>query len=298
MRKLAVVVGAIFALSFSSIQAWANEAATSSGPDKATVAVSELVISPSISEKQATIVRNSSLIADVENAIRNGRKFDLLTRRGAALEAIRKEQKFAQSGLAAGDAAVEGQLSNADLILLIEVTQFSFGRSSSRVPNTEKYRVSDSCSIELSVQILDSSRGSVTASFPIKASAKSGTAMANKIGTANTAILSQTLEKAAASLANQLSDTVFPITVLSVKGKRLFVNRGNDSGLKPGDIFDVFEPGEELIDPETGENLGSTEMEVGKARVIRVNPKMTIMEVINGDPSYMQQGFILRAPVK
>ena len=158
--------------------------------------------------------------------------------------------------------------------------------------------MSDSCSIELSVQILDSSRGSVTASFPIKASAKSGTAMANKIGAANTAILSQTLEKAAASLANQLSDTVFPITVLSVKGKRLFVNRGNDSGLKPGDIFDVFEPGEELIDPETGENLGSTEMEVGKARVIRVNPKMTIMEVINGDPSYMQQGFILRAPVK
>lgn len=213
------------------------------------------------------------------------------------MQAIRQEQEFAKSGLAAADAAAEGQMSNAQSLVQVEVTQFSFGRSSSRVPNTEKYRVSDYCRIELSVQIIDTSRGSVSASFPIKASTTSGTAMANRIGSASSAVLDQTLEKAAGTLANMLSDTVFPIQVLTVKGKRLWVNRGNDSGLHVGDVFDIFEPGEELVDPQTGESLGSTETEVGKARVVRINPKVTIVEMTDGDPSYIQPGFILRAPV-
>ena len=157
--------------------------------------------------------------------------------------------------------------------------------------------MSDYCRLELSVQIIDTSSGSVMASFPIKSSASSGTAMANKIGAANQAVMDQALEKAAGTLANMLSDTVFPIQVLAVKGKRIFVNRGNDSGLKRGDIFEIFEPGEELIDSATGDNLGTTEMEVGKARVVRVNPKMTIMEIIEGDPAYIQKDFILRATI-
>ena len=291
MRKLMAILFSILILACCADQSFANAV------QKYRVAVSDLVISPGVPEKQASIVRNSSLIADIENAIRNGRKFELLTRRGAAMQAIRQEQEFAKSGLAAADAAAEGQMSNAQSLVQVEVTQFSFGRSSSRVPNTEKYRVSDYCRIELSVQIIDTSRGSVSASFPIKASTTSGTAMANRIGSASSAVLDQTLEKAAGTLANMLSDTVFPIQVLMVKGKRLWVNRGNDSGLHVGDVFDIFEPGEELVDPQTGESLGSTETEVGKARVVRINPKVTIVEMTDGDPSYIQPGFILRAPV-
>ena len=59
-----------------------------------------------------------------------------------------------------------------------------------------------------------------------------------------------------------------------------------------GERFIVFEPGEQLIDPQTGENLGSAEMEVGEAKVVRINPKVTVMEVIKGDASYITQGFI------
>ena len=292
MRNLVAIISTILTLILGATLSLANDV------QKYRVAVSDLVISPGVPEKQATIVRNSSLIADVENAIRNGRKFELLTRRGAAMEAIRKEQEFAKSGLAAADAAEEGQMANAQSLVQVEVTQFSFGRSSSRVPNTEKYRVSDHCRLELSVQIIDTSRGSVTAAFPIKVSTSSGSSMANKVGAANSVIMDQALEKAAGVLANMLSDTIFPIQVMTVKGKRLWVNRGNDSGLKVGDVFDVFEPGEELIDPQTGESLGSAEMEVGKARVVRINPKVTVVEMTEGDPSYIQPGFILRAPVK
>lgn len=102
-------------------------------------------------------------------------------------------------------------------------------------------------------------------------------------------MLDNAIERAAGSLANQLSDTVFPITVIQVKGKRIWVNRGNDSGMKMGERFIVYEPGEELIDPQTGENLGSAEMEVGEAKVVRINPKVTLLDITSGDPSMIGQ---------
>lgn len=263
------------------------------------VSVADLAVSDSLSEQQKKTVLTSSLIADIENAIRNGRKFELLTRRADALAEIRKEQAFAKSGLAAGDAAAEGQLSNAQSIVKVTVESFSFGRSATKIPNLEgKYKVQDSASIALNVQILDTTNGTVTGAFPVKASSASGTSIRNGVGGASKSILEQTMAKAAGNLANQLSDTIFPITVIQVKGKRIWVNRGNDSGMKMGERFIVFEPGEDLIDPQTGENLGSAEMEVGEAKVTRINPKVTVLEVTKGDPAQIAQGFLLRRPVK
>ncbi len=263
------------------------------------VSVADLAVSDSLSAQSKKTVLESSLIANIENAIRNGRKFELLTRRADALAEIRKEQEFAKSGLAAGDAAHEGQLSNAQSVVKVTVESFAFGRSAQKIPNIDgKYKVSDNASITLNVQILDTTKGTVTGAFPIKASASSGTTIRNGVGGASRSILDKALERAAGNLANQLSDTIFPITVIQAKGKRIWVNRGNDSGMRMGERFIVFEPGEQLIDPQTGENLGSAEMEVGEAKVVRINPKVTVMEVIKGDASYITQGFILRRPAQ
>ena len=263
------------------------------------VSVADLAVSDSVSAKNRKCVLESSLISNIENAIRNGRKFELLTRRADALAEIRKEQEFAKSGLTAADAAAEGQLSNAQSVIKVTVESFNFGRSASKVPNLEgKYKVSDNASISMSVQILDTTKGTVVGAFPVKASSSSGTSVSNGIGSPSRVILDQALERAAGNLANQLSDTIFPITVIQAKGKRLWVNRGNDSGMKQGETFIVYEPGEDLIDPQTGENLGSAEMEVGVAKVVRVNPKVTILELTKGEPDSIGQGFILRRPVK
>lgn len=263
------------------------------------VSVADLAVSDSLSASAKKTVLESSLLDQIENAIRSGRKFELLSRRADVLAEVRKEQEFAKSGLAAGDAAEEGQLSNAQSVVRVKVESFSFGRNATKIPNIEgKYKVSDSASLTLSVQIIDTTRGAVTSSFPVKASASSGTTVRNGVGGASRAILDQAIERAAGSVANQLSDTIFPITVVQVKGKRIWVNRGNDSGMKNGETFIVYEPGEELIDPQTGENLGSAEMEVAEAKVVRINPKVTMLDITKGDPSAVEQGFILRRPVK
>lgn len=120
------------------------------------VSVADLSVSDALSAQSRKTVMESSLIDSIENAIRNGRKFELVTRRADALAEIRKEQEFAKSGLAAGDAAAEGQLSNAQSVVKVKVESFAFGRQATKIPNLEgKYKVSDSASLSLSVQIID-----------------------------------------------------------------------------------------------------------------------------------------------
>lgn len=267
--------------------------------EKYRVAITDLVLSPSLSASAAKTVSQSSLRSDMEAGVRNSRKFDVVSRNTATLNAIRAEQQFAKSGLAAGDAAQEGQLSNAQSIVQVEVQNFSFGRSAKKVPNIDnKYRVSDYASIELGVTIVDTTTGKITGAFNVKGNASSPTVVANSVGSASRTILNKALDRAVGSFVDQLTDTIFPIMVIQAKGKRLYVNRGNDGGMKVGDTFIVFLPGEDLIDPVTGENLGSEEKEIGTAKVTRVNPKFTIVEMTKGDTALVQPGCILRRPVK
>jgi hypothetical protein len=58
------------------------------------------------------------------------------------------------------------------------------------------------------------------------------------------------------------------------------INRGDGTGIKEGQTWDVFAPGEELIDPDTGESLGSEEIPMGKVRVIAVTPKFARATVV------------------
>ena len=136
--------------------------------EKYRVAITDLVLSPSLSASAAKTVSQSSLRSDMEAGVRNSRKFDVVSRNAATLNAVRAEQQFAKSGLAAGDAAQEGQLSNAQSIVQVEVQNFSFGRSAKKVPNIDnKYRVSDYASIELGVTIVDPKLPSANSeSFP------------------------------------------------------------------------------------------------------------------------------------
>jgi hypothetical protein len=44
----------------------------------------------------------------------------------------------------------------------------------------------------------------------------------------------------------------------------VFMKPGSKGGVKPGMVFSVYRPGEELIDPDTGLSLGTEEMKIGE----------------------------------
>ena len=62
---------------------------------------------------------------------------------------------------------------------------------------------------------------------------------------------------------------VFKI-VRIVNDRNIVINAGNDQGLKEGDILEVFVPGEEIIDIDTGESLGTLDIIKAKLEIKNV----------------------------
>lgn len=75
----------------------------------------------------------------------------------------------------------------------------------------------------------------------------------------------------------------------------IVINRGKDSGVRKGMLFEIFAPGgEEVWDPDTGETLGTVEDIKAKAEVIEVKDRLSVARLQNpampfGDLGEMQE---------
>lgn len=59
---------------------------------------------------------------------------------------------------------------------------------------------------------------------------------------------------------------------------RVVVNAGLNDLVHDGDILEVYVPGSEVKDPDTGESLGTLDYVKAKLRVVDVFPKMCVCE--------------------
>lgn len=59
---------------------------------------------------------------------------------------------------------------------------------------------------------------------------------------------------------------------------KVVVNAGSNSYINEGDTLEVYQPGQEVTDPDTGESLGTLDFVKAKLRVVDVFPKMCVCE--------------------
>ena len=271
--------------------------ASAAAPQKPRIAVMEPMVGEGVSKWSKNYLEVQTLWDEMEASVQKSRKFEVLSRKQAVLESIAKEQAAAKSKAFAGDAAPEGQLKNANFQVIPVVQDFKFYRSSTPVPNLEsKYWRQDSGMLEIQAQVVDVATGAIKSTFYMKSSFGTKKQVVNtKGGAPNSVHFTKMAKDVSGQMADQLVDLVFPMLVLNVQGDQLWINRGQDGGLKKGDKLKVFRPGEDLVDPYTGEKLGSAESEIGTAEVARVNPKFTILTG-NGLSEPAQMGDIVRKP--
>lgn len=266
---------------------------------KPRVAVKPARVGEGVSESLLKYLNLTTILDEMEASVQKTRKFELLSRKQEVLEDIRTEQEFAKSSLTQGNAAPEGQIENANFLVLPTVQDFKFYRSATPVPNiANKYVRSDSGMLEINAQIIDTATGGIKTTFYLKSSFGTGKRVVNSRGGMPSSTHFTNMAKAvSAQMADQLVDSVFPMRILNVQGRQVWINRGQDGGLSEGDVLKVFRPGVELIDPDTGENLGSAETEVAEIKVTRINPKFTIAETNSSDPAdSVIKGDIVRKP--
>jgi len=284
-----VLFGLIGLFSFVSIASYAAPRA------KPIVAIKKPKIGEGVSKYSKKYLNLTTLWDEMEASIQKNRKFTLVSRKKEVLQDIREEQEFAKSELTAGNAAAEGQIKNANFLILPTVQDFKFYRSSKAVPNLDnKYIRVDSGMLEVNVQVIDTATGGIKTTFYMKSSFATKKKVVNsKSGAPNSIHYTKLAKKVSGSMTDQLVNIVFPMRIINLQGQQVFINRGNDGGLKVGQVLKVFRPGIALIDPDTGENLGSAETEVGNVKVTRINPKFT-MAKIEKSIEPMEKGDIIR----
>jgi hypothetical protein len=116
-----------------------------------------------------------------------------------------------------------------------------------------------SATIKLEIRLIDASTGNLLKSFigrsPIFGTKESGE---NSRSKAVLKAIDLSLDDILEGFLRQLDLLEWTTTVAKIEGEYLYINAGRLSGLRPGDILEVFEPGQEVIHPVTKLSLGWT----------------------------------------
>jgi curli biogenesis system outer membrane secretion channel CsgG len=273
-----------FALTSMAAMAIASVAAA----DKPTLAISDITAPESIllsarAAGQLNVLEQILQGADAQlaTAISQTKRFDIVAR--SKWKSILDEQEFTDSGdVNPNDpnAARAFQAAGAKYVATVEVTNYQdvtqrmvieggFGASSAERRTIQMDAV---------LQIWDSTRGTQleSASITLEDSDTSEVmAGARQDGRSTNALIGRITRSLATQAANRILDALAPAKVIGYTMGTITFTRGQGTGVENGQIWEVFHPGEEMINPDTGESLGAEEIHIGWARITSVLPKFS-----------------------
>lgn len=275
--------------------------ALSASAQKKTLAVSAIESTPTLRSALTLDGKQESLRRVVESfdsqltaSINATRKFTLVAR--SDLKHVLAEQELGQSGnVNAESAAQAGNLSGADYVLVVTIDDFEDSTEKMEFATLNKVGIKRKLRIGVVGKIIDSTTGKLLESVVVKSEKNDSRSESKELASnaeSSDVLLVEIVEDTATKLATRVADVVFPVRVLVKRGKQVTINRGEGGGVEVGQVWDAFALGEELIDPDTGESLGSEEVKVGSVKIDRVNPKTSTAEVM--DDTGIDKGAVLR----
>lgn len=233
----------------------------------------------------------------------------------AELDKVLREQRLGASGaVTPGTAAKLGRLIGAAVIVTGSVTEFGAKESRLKVGKLgRKFGIDGSAGIErqtarcaLDVRFIDVSTGQLLAAETAEGTDSSHDLKGDvsrlpslELGTKGfdeTTIGKATreaIEKAVALVDKHIEKVGWFGRIVKIRGSTLLINTGEEDGRAPGDTFLVERAGEELVDPDTGESLGSETAKVGRIKIVEVKgKKLAAAEPLDG--SGFQAGDLIR----
>jgi len=84
---------------------------------------------------------------------------------------------------------------------------------------------------------------------------------------------------------NNMPNVAWQAKVVTEKNGTVFINVGSEHGVASGDVFMIYQKGEDLIDPDTGLSLGSMDQKIGEIKVTNPtigNGKASQCSIVSG----------------
>lgn len=234
-----------------------------------------------------------SLRSRITDNIVNTRKFEVVERQRMA--SVLSERKLADAGMTDADTAPEaGKLKAAGFVIYGSVLSLGLDQSQSSVQGFSASK--DTAKVELQLRIANAETGKLLASKTIiseQSQNRMGGDGMRTTGNFAEQALQDAIRDAAKKVTDALMDLSYPAKILKVNPADLLVNLTQEQ-TEYGAIYEVFSPGEEIIDPDTGESLGSSESYVGKIAITRTAPRFSTAVPVGLPPSVFQPGMIIR----
>ena len=248
----------------------------------------------------------SGMADQLTNALIQSDNFVVLER--PSISDVLYEQDFARSGRTqASTVAQTGSVIPAQILIRGSITEFQLQESGAGAGVSYKgFSVGGESSIAhlaLILRIIDTSTGLILDSIRLegKAEGKGYKFGVSYMGVGiegekfdNTALskaVQQVIDRGVERIANNLNQIPFQGKVIWVEGDSYYTNIGSRNNVYGGDLFDVYSPGDELIDPDTGEKLGSLKKKLGT--VVISSPQKKFSKAFAAKGEILKAGYIL-----
>lgn len=233
----------------------------------------------------------SLLTSDFITALVNTRKFDVVER--DRMNDILKEQDFSDTGRVSPERAIQmGQLVGADYFVMGQIELIEANRVQFQIPYSDIVQTEVRGLMVVNMRIVDTHGGKIVAAKKVNVTEVQKISSRNQLSPL--AFVELLKEKTVMLLVNEVVEGVFPIKIVNIVDDQVFLNRGLGSTFNVGDILNVYNIGDELIDPDTNESLGMTEIEVGRIKITEIQPKFSKAQVVEGEGKLILVGAVCR----
>lgn len=202
------------------------------------------------------------------------------------IQQIMQEQNLGQTGAVTAESAAKvGQLLGVEVAVFGAVTEFGYteGGGSTRLKK-KGFGIglkSTTATVAVDVRFVNTNTGEIlTAESVRKEESSKGLSLDTQVfnfdnrNKFDESIVGKATRQAVDAIVEMIDGAAANIAWQGkiIKGDGpIYINAGESSGVNVGDEFDVFRPGEALIDPDTGLNLGSAESKIGVIKVTNNN---------------------------
>lgn len=210
------------------------------------------------------------------------------------LDLVMKEQGLGAAGaLDAQTAAKVGKILGIRYIITGGIDKFAINRTGGAIGRLGVGGQLVTANATINVRIIDTTTAERVVSVAAEGEVRKGGGFFKGTSLSRDAewgIASETIEKASQNVVAKLveSATLSRITsaaggagleakIARVDGSRAFLTLGSSSGIKVGDKFVIFNIGEAIVDPDTGQKLGAEEKQVGEGTVTDVQERFAII---------------------
>lgn len=180
-----------------------------------------------------------------------------------------------------------GTLKGCDYLVIGSLQSFSIEAQTLKLPNSSRVITVLDGFAEGNVRLVDARSGDIIESQKITVKKQL------EMQAGQDRLTTSLADDFAAQIAANLLNAVYPIKVAAtVANETIYINRGLDGLLQTGSTFAVMRPGQNILDPDTGVELGTTENKIAEVELLQVDKNRSLAKILEG--SGLQTGDLLK----